>query len=370
MCACQQLAGGCFAVSKQRPNRKGKTVIKLGMIGLGGMGRHHAGVMKGLDNVQIVGVCDLIEERATQVSETVGAPWTLDYRELLAKDIDAVWICTEPFNRREIVIAAAAAGKDIFTEKPVCLDLADADAMIAAARDANVKYMLGYVLRYTEPYRTLHRTLASGELGDLVSCWTRRFMPCDMSASWYGQQETSGGVTLDFGSHDCDWLCWLGGRAKSVFANVARMRPTVNADEHGQIAMRFVDGGMGSLEVSWWGPLSESSIGVVGTKGAMIVGRDGEVRKKVAGGEEEIVDIQSAMDVDPAGRTGARDHQGHIQNVANRRETIQQHFLRCIEEDLQPLTDAATGRHVLAVMAAAQLSAQRGASVELSEIDR
>jgi predicted dehydrogenase len=343
-------------------------MIKVGMIGLGGMGGHHAKILKEMDRVQIVAVCDLIEEKAVRVGETVDAPWTRDYRDLLARDIDAVWICTEPFNRREVVLAAAEAKKDIFTEKPVCVDLADADAMIAAAQAAHVKYMLGYVLRFTEPYRTLHETLAAGELGDLVSCWTRRFMPCDMTGRWYGDQEKSGGVTLDFGSHDCDWLCWLGGQPQSVFAHVARMRPTLNADEHGQIVMRFVEGGMGSLEVSWWGPLSESSIGVVGTKGAMIVGRDGQVRKKLGDGEEEIIDVNSAMDVNPAGKTGTRDDEGRIEAVANRRETIQQHFFRCIEADIQPLTDAPAGRRVLAVMKAAQLSAQRGASVELSEI--
>ena len=113
-------------------------------------------------------------------------------------------------------------------------------------------------------------------------------------------------------------------------------------------------------EVSWWGPLSESSLGVVGTRGAMIVGRDGVVRKRLADGEEQVVDVSSAMDVDPAGKTG----------VANPRETIQQHFFRCVESGIEPLTDAAGGRRVLAIMAAAQLAAQRRASVTLDEVEQ
>ncbi len=344
-------------------------MIKVGMIGMGGMGRHHAGVLKKMPEVQVVQVCDLIQDKAEALGAELGVPWTLDYRDVLAADIDAVWVCTEPFNRRQIVLDAAAAGKHIFTEKPVCLDVEDADEMIAAARAAGVKYMLGYVLRFIEPYRTMAETLHSGELGELISCWTRRFMPCDMSGRWYGNQEQSGGVTLDFGSHDGDWLCWLGGPVHSVYAHVARVRPTIQADEHGHVVLHFANGGMGSLEVSWWGPLSESSLGVVGTRGAMIVGRDGAVRKKLADGEEVIVDGSSALAVDPSGKTGVQDAEGRIQAVTSRRETIQQHFFRCIEADLQPLTDAGTGRQVLAVMAAAQMSVQRQASVALSEIE-
>jgi len=91
--------------------------------------------------------------------------------------VDAVWVCTEPFNRREIVTTAAQAGKHIFTEKPVANTLADADAMIAAAHQAKVKYMLGYCLRFWQPYRLFRDTFMSGELGELTSCWMRRFMP-------------------------------------------------------------------------------------------------------------------------------------------------------------------------------------------------
>jgi predicted dehydrogenase len=342
-------------------------MIKLGMIGLGGMGNHHANVLSAMKDVRIVGVCDLIEEKARRVGEKLDVPWCLDYRDLL-EEADAVWVCTEPFNRHDIVLTCAQAGKHIFTEKPIGVDLKQADEMIAAARQGHVKYMLGYVLRFTEPYRTLHEAFASGQLGELVTCWTRRYMPIDMSTSWYGWQEKSGGVTLDFASHDCDWLRWIGGDVRTVFAGVHRIRKTMHADEHGQAMMAFQAGGMGTFDVSWWSPAGESSVGVVGTKGAMIVGRDGQVRRKLEGGQEEIVNVEAAMDVNPAGQVGQRDAKGDIQAVASRRETIQEHFFRCLEEDIQPLTDASVGRAVLAVVKAIQLSVKRGKSVDLSEI--
>lgn len=85
--------------------------------------------------------------------------------------------------------------------------------MIRATEKTGVHFMLGYVLRFTHPFRLLHDTLASGELGDLVSCWCRRYMPWNPAGRWYGEQDKSGGVTVDLFSHDLDWLrwgCWAG----------------------------------------------------------------------------------------------------------------------------------------------------------------
>ncbi|MHC4982413.1 MAG: Gfo/Idh/MocA family protein [Planctomycetota bacterium] len=342
-------------------------MTSIGLIGAGGMGNHHARVLSGMDNVKVAAVCDLVEQKARALAEELKCRWCLDFRELL-DDVEAVWICTEPFNRRDIVTACAAAGKDIFTEKPICLDLAEADEMVAAAREAGVKYMVGYVLRFTEPYRLIRDTFAAGELGELVTCWTRRYMPFDMSGRWYGDQSLSGGVLLDFGSHDCDWLRWIGGEVKMVFASARTVRPTMRADEHGQVLMTFVGGGMGTFDVSWSSYLNESSLGVAGTKGAMIVGRDGKVRKKIGDEDERIVNVESAMDVDPAGKLGTKDESGQIRAAARRGESLHEHFFRCAEEDVEPLTSSEEARKTLTVIKAAHLSAERGECIGVSEV--
>ena len=343
-------------------------MFKVGLIGCGGMGGHHAGILAAMENVDVVGVCDVIEEKARELGERIGVKWRLDYRELL-DEVDAVWVCTEPLNRLDIVTGSAGTGKHVFTEKPICLDLSEADEMIAATREAGVKYMLGYCLRFTNPYKLIHDAFARGELGELVNCWTRRYMPFDASKTWYGRQDKSGGVTLDFGSHDCDWLRWIGGDVKTVFAKTFKIRQTANGDEHGQMLMLFENGGMGSMDVSWSSYLSESSVGVVGTEGAMIVGLDGKVRRKIGeDGEEETLDTESAMDVDPAGSLGKKDASGRIQAAREDNETMQEHFFRCIEEDIEPLTPGSEGRKTLATLKALQQSARRGRSVAVAEM--
>jgi predicted dehydrogenase len=332
------------------------------------MGNYHGPELAKLPNVKIVATCDLIPEKAKALGDKIGVTRHLtNFRELLP-DVDAVWVCTEPFNRKDIVIAAAAAGKHIFTEKPIARSLEDADAMLAAAKKARVKYMLGYCLRFWQPYRLIRETFASGELGKLVSCWMRRFMPWQ-PARWYGHQETSGGVMLDFGSHDVDWLRWVGGDVKTVAGHTFRMREGIKTDDHGGALFLFENGGMATIESSWSSQLSESTMGIIGTRGALLMGNEGKVRKRIGHeGKEEIVNVEAATAINPQGQIGKRDDSGAIQAVKLRSESIQQHFFRCIEEDLDPLTGAEEGRKTLLTVMAIWESARTGKSVEVSHM--
>ena len=340
-------------------------MIKLGMIGCGMIANHHAPFLQELDGLDVTICCDLIEEKAATLAEVVGAESCTDYREVL-DSVDAVWVCTEPFNRAEIVCDAAAAGKDIFTEKPVALNLADADRMIAAARDAGVIYMLGYCLRFWQPYKFMHETFVSGELGDLVNIWTRRYMPIDFRGTWYGDQNLSGGVALDFGSHDIDWMQWIAGKVTRVFARTTRIREGSKADEHSQSLLTFESGAMGACDVTWLDTITESSLGLLGTKGSLLVGRDGKVVKRMVGDEADtVIEIEAAITIDPEGNLGRRDESGEIQAVASKGESIHRHFLRCIQERLTPLTDASTGRDALRTVLAIRESAETGRAVDL-----
>ena len=321
-------------------------MIKIGIVGCGGMGTHHAKVLAGMEGVRVVGVCDTIREKADKLAHLVGTESYTTYHDLLP-EIDAAWICTPPSHRCDVVLACAQERKDIFAEKPLALNLDEADQMIRATREAGVKFMIGYVLRYTQPYKYLHDVLALGKLGRLVNCWTRRYMPIDMTNRWYGDQAKSGGVLLDFGCHDMDLLYWLGGAVRTVFARFDRVRDTIRADEHAQVLMAFAKGGMATTDVSWSAYLSESSIGVTGSNGTVILDRTGTVRQKINGSDEEVVDTAK------------------VDAGAEPNETLHAHFVRCIEQDIDPLTSGEQARDVLAIILAAQESGRTGVSVDL-----
>ena len=146
--------------------------------------------------------------------------------------------------------------------------------MLEATDRASVIMMTGYVMRFTHPFQVLYELFAAGELGRLVNCWTRRYMPFDTSKLWYGDQAKSGGVALDFASHDIDWVRWVGGDVRRVFGRVDRVRPGIRADEHVHALFTFAEG-RGSSDDSWVPGLGHSSIGLVGSSEAAIVSEDG-----------------------------------------------------------------------------------------------
>ena len=319
-------------------------MIKLGIIGCGGMGAHHAKAVHGMDEAVLVGVADTIADKATTLAAELAVDAYTDFHDLLPQ-VDGVMICTPPFARTDVVADCAAAGKHIFTEKPIALDLATADEMIAACDRAGVIHMTGYVLRFTHPFQVLHDTFAGGELGRLVNCWSRRFMPIDMSQRrWYGDQAQSGGITLDFASHDIDWVRWVGGDVSSVFGRVDRVRPGIRADEHVHALLTFGEG-VGAIDNSWAPGLGLSSIGLIGSEGAMIVGDDGSIRKKIGDAEETVVTPEPG-------------------------ETIQAHFVRCIRDGVTPKVTGHDARQVLATVLAIQESSRTGQAVALEPAAR
>ena len=312
--------------------------VKICIIGCGGMGTHHAKTIHAMEGTSLVGVADMISEKDTALANELGTKAHTNFHELLPH-VDGVMVCTPPFERVDVVVDCAEAGVHVFAEKPIALDLAAADKMLAATDKANVIMMTGYVLRFTHPFQILHDTFASGELGRLVNCWSRRFMPFDTSERWYGDQAKSGGVALDFASHDIDWVRWVGGEVQRVFGRVDRVRPGIMTDEHVHALFTFAEG-LGAIDDSWAPGLGISSIGLVGSEGAMIVGADGEIRKKIGDAEEEVITPEPG-------------------------ETIQAHFARCIRDGLTPKVTGHDARQVLATVLAIQESSRTGEAVAL-----
>lgn len=344
-------------------------MIKVAIIGCGGMGHAHAPHLVKLPNVKVVATCDQIAEKAKALAEQHGiARHCTDYHELIPQ-VDAAWICTTPFNRVEMVTAFAKAGKHIFTEKPIAHTLADADKMLAVTAKAKVKYMIGYSMKYWPmPFGIMQYAFAKGELGDLVSCWTRRLMP-NRPQSWYAEQDKSGGVMLDFGSHDVDWLRWIGGEVQTVFGKTFRVHEGITADEHGGAMFIFKNGRMATVETSWSSHLLEVTAGIIGTKGSMIMGSDNKLRKKIGyAGKEEIVEEKTATTIDPQSKLGAKEKAEEIKKLAEMNEPIQKHFFRCIEQDVEPRSSGESSRKTLLTVMAIWESSRTGKPVEVDSM--
>jgi predicted dehydrogenase len=326
-------------------------MLKVGVVGCGSRGTGHAAKLRAIPGVELAWVCDLIRERADALAAAHGVRALYDFRQGL-DGVEVIWDATRPWERCEIAEAVAAAGKHIFSEKPIALDLPAADRYIAAIERAGVRNAFCYTLHFWHPYRLAKALFARGDFGRLVNVWTRRYKTVDMRPLWYGDQSLSGGVMLDFQSHDLDMLLWFGGQPRSVFAQVDRLREGSRADEHSQVMVLFADG-MGSSDCSWGAQVSTTSFGVVGTRGCLLADPSGQVHLKLDG--REPLDLAPGVPVPDLG-------------LQISEESCEQHFIRCLIEDREPIVTAQRAREVLRLVLAAQDSARAGASVSLAGV--
>ena len=156
--------------------------LRFGLIGCGRIAPHHVRAIQNLSDTKLQAVADNVEERAYRFADDYDAEPHVDYHDLLRRDdVDVVNICTPSGLHAEMAIAAAQAGKHVIVEKPMALSLADADAMIAAARDNHVHLGVIFQNRYNPPIRDLYEAVQAGKLG--------RLLLGNATVRWYRKQE-------------------------------------------------------------------------------------------------------------------------------------------------------------------------------------
>lgn len=251
-------------------------MIKVGLIGAGTMGRSHNRAYNSLENAQLVAICDLDATKAEKLAKP-GMTVVTDYQEILQDpSIDVVDICVPTYLHKEIVLAAAKAGKHVFCEKPIALSVEDAEEMVAACHGAGVKLGVGHVVRFFPDYYRLKNILASGQIGDPKVVRTSRggSFPTRKPDNWYADYTKSGGPIVDLIIHDFDFLLWLFGPVRRVFAKTV---PNQVGFDHALVTLRFKNGLIAHVEGSWSQPKGtpfSTSYEVAGTKGLYEYSKD------------------------------------------------------------------------------------------------
>lgn len=328
---------------------------KAGVIGTKPPFGRIANVAKLSDQVRVVAVCDLNEEWAKECAATFGAQAAVtDFADMLSLDLDIVYSFTGTYSRPPQVIAAAQAGKHIFTEKPLALSLQDGQRMVDAVRAAGVKYQIGYQLRTYYFVRALKALVEKGVLGNVVSCMSRRFMPAHHwgkpgePPTWYGVQEKSGGITVDYTTHDIDLLRFVLGDVKTVAASTRRGR-CQTADDNVWAVLEFQSGAMGMIGASFSATFRSWDIAVFGTEGSAMA--DGTTDVKVKLWDRDEAPASEFVDVPPD-----PEDMSVVQH---------QNFLRALADDQEPSPTILDGYKALEVALAMQESSRSGAKIEI-----
>jgi len=254
--------------------------IGIGVIGLGRMGQVYATYSAGqLADANLVAVADMREEVVNSFADRVGnAQSYTDYHDLLNNsNVDAVIVTTPTSTHRDVVIAAAEAGKAIFCEKPTALTLAATDGMIAAVKKAHVMFQVGFMRRFDSGYAAAKQHIEAGAIGEPVVIRSIGRDPFRTSLE-YANPAVSGGLILDMAIHDFDLLRWLmGDEVQRVYTEVASLvypeLETIGDVDNAMMNLRFERGGLGNVEVSRTAHYGyDIQTNVIGTKGALQIG--------------------------------------------------------------------------------------------------
>jgi len=201
--------------------------VGLGVLGCGGMGFALAEAARVCGLGRVVSVFDIDKGKKQALTEACGAEAAPSEEALLSeKSIEALIIATPQYAHCEATVHAARAGKHVFVEKPMALGVAECEKMIQAAKEAGVTIMVGHVLRYYEPFRTIIQWAREGRLGRPLhlDLWRVR-SGWDSSPVWRASKKLSGGYLYQIGAHEFDFMRLLAGEPVSVHAVVQKSRP-------------------------------------------------------------------------------------------------------------------------------------------------
>jgi predicted dehydrogenase len=206
-------------------------MVRIGLIGLGFMGRMHIGAYSKLDGANIVAVADKDEKRASgdlsggwgniggaaESLDMTGVHGTTDFKELIALDeVDLVDICVPTPMHEELAIAALEAGKHVMCEKPLALDSASAQRITDAAAKSPGYLMPAMCMRFWPHWAWLKEAVDEGRFGRPLAATFRRVAP--MPPGWFSDGESSGGALIDLHIHDTDFINYVWGTPKAVFS--------------------------------------------------------------------------------------------------------------------------------------------------------
>jgi predicted dehydrogenase len=235
--------------------------LKAAVIGVGSMGQHHARVYSELAETELVAVADVSEERCARITAQYGGKAYTDYLEMLESERpDVISVAVPTRFHREVTEAALSAGAHVLVEKPIASAVAEAQALIKAARAADRKLMVGHIVRFDPTVQALKEHLDAGELGKIFQIVCRRVGP-------FPSRIRDVGVVVDLAPHDLDIMRYVTGEDPlRVYAETEQQIHTDHEDLVTAL-LRFPNGITGMLEINWLTPTKVRDVIVLGEQG-------------------------------------------------------------------------------------------------------
>jgi len=279
--------------------------LRIGIIGFGARATLREEVQRPGKGSRITAICDPSERAREDARRLVPDALVTDsLDELLASGVDAVMVLTPDDTHAALSIRALEAGVAVFCEKPLAIDLADADAMLETARRTGSRLYIGHNMRHMPVITLMRRLILDGRIGDVKAVWVRHFVGHGGDyyfKDWHADRRRTTGLLLQKGAHDIDIIHWLAGAYTervaamgelSVYGDISDRRdragermpdwfsvdnwpptsltglnPVIDVEDISMVNMRLSGGIMASYQQCHFAPDYWRNYTVIGTEG-------------------------------------------------------------------------------------------------------
>tara|TARA_R110002124_G_scaffold55108_2_gene156059 strand:+ start:22660 stop:23634 length:975 start_codon:yes stop_codon:yes gene_type:complete len=235
-------------------------VPRVALIGCGRWGRNIARVLARLDALEVI--VDPAAEQLAGYAAELGVRVTTNFDEAVADGIDAVAIAVPAADHARVILRALDAGKHVYVEKPLALELNDAEKCAARADEVGKTLMIGHLLQYHPAFLTLKESVARGDIGELRHITSNRLNP--------GAIRTEETALWSMAPHDFSMILGLTGNAPETVASLPVQVMSGDIPDQYHVQMRFPDAVTANVSVSWLSPFKEHKLVVLGTTGALV----------------------------------------------------------------------------------------------------
>ena len=338
--------------------------IKVGIIGSGFIAEHHLSAYSELPNVEIVGIASILEEEAKKLMkkhDISGEPYK-DYEGLLKEDCDAISVCVPNFLHKDITLDVLNSGKHALVEKPLARNVSEGQEMLDAAKSSGKRIFYCENNMYAPTFSKVKEIIEEGGLGQIYMGRGKEQHSGPHSKWFYEKEKAGGGALIDLGIHDIACLVWyLDCDVSEVFCQTKTIAPdkgdfgTCEVEDNAVGVLYFENDAQVVIEESWTAPGGyDMRFELFGTEGQI----------KVAPTFSNLISVYSEKGygyaVEKASTTSGWTFPvpAEAWNFGYPQEI--KHFVNCILEKKDPLTDGAYGLKILQIIQAMYESAKSG----------
>lgn len=336
-----------------------ETEVNIAVIGAGRIGRLHAEHLANrIGGARLVAITDLRKEAAEECAASLGVAKTFqDHRRVLDDpEVQAVVICSSTDTHASLIAEAATAGKHIFCEKPIALDLAQIDSALETVAAAGVKLQVGFNRRFDPNFRRIRELVREGTIGETHLL---RIASRDPAPPPIEYIKVSGGIFLDMMIHDFDMARYLiDDEVRELYA-VGGVRVDPKIGKAGDIdtavvTLRFANGCFGTIDNSRQAVYGyDQRAEVFGAKGMVSTENNTPTRSRLSTSEGVREDLPLYFFMER-----------YVESYLNEMNA----FIQCIIEDMDPPVTGQDARVPVVMGKAAGLSYEQNRPVALSEI--